>query len=305
MNDPETATPVLGVGNAALDLVSEVAAYPGEDEEVRALTQERRLGGNVANTLGVLRQFGHPCAWCGVHAGEAGGEEILAALAARGIDSRPAVCRPGRAPFSSILLSRATGSRTIVHFRDLPELEAADFARVPLAPYAWVHFEGRHPTETVKMLRDCARRRPDRPFSVEIEKPRPGIERLFLGPRVLFFSRTLARAGGYRDPASFLAARWADTSADILILGWGEQGAYGQARGGPLCSVPAQVPLAVIDSLGAGDVFHAAVLDGLLRELDLPSLLARANALAGYHCGRRGLEGLVASAHAAGWLKPA
>lgn len=293
---------ILGVGCAALDIVSEVVSYPDEDAEVRALAQSRRLGGNTANTLSALSQLGHACAWCGTLGDDPASEEILTALRGKGIDTRPARRWSGKqAPLSCVTLSRATGSRTIVHYRDLPELAAADFARVPLAGLAWLHCEGRHPVETVHLLRDAARRRPDLPISLEIEKPRPNIECLFSGPRVLIFARAYALAQGFHDPVAFLAAQWPRTTAECLFLPWGASGAYGQARQGPLHFAPARVPAAVVDTLGAGDVFNAALIDGLLAGLGLEALLARATALAGHKCGRQGLTGLVASARAAGW----
>ena len=325
---------ILGVGAAALDIVSEVASYPEEDAEVRALAQSWRLGGNTANTLSVLSQLGHACAWCGTLGDDPASDEILAALRGQGIDTRLARrLSSGQAPLSCVTLSRATGSRTIVHYRELPELTAADFAQVPLAGFAWLHFEGRHPAETALMLRDATLRRPDLPISLEIEKSRPDIGRLLAGPRVLIFSRAYARGQGFEDPAAFLASQWPQTTAELVFLPWGEAGAYGQARQGPLCFAPAQTtdqtpvqapPRApaqkpaqaqmqvrvqslaqaqaqVRDTLGAGDVFNAAIIDGFLRGLGLEPQLARATALAGHKCGRPGLSGLVASARDQGW----
>lgn len=308
------------MGCAALDIVSEVARYPDEDAEVRALAQSRRLGGNVANTLSVLSQLGHACTWCGTLGGDPASEEILATLSDLGIDTHLVRRLTGaRAPFSCVTLSRATGSRTIVHYRDLPELTAADFARVPLAGFAWLHFEGRHPAETALMLRDAALRCPELPISLEIEKPRPHIDRLLTGPRVLIFSRAYARGQGFEDPAAFLASHWPQTTAELMFLPWGEAGAYGQARQGSLCFASAQNPSQALaqasiqvpaqtqaqaqvrDTLGAGDVFNAALIDGLLRGLALEPLLAHATALAGHKCGRSGLAGLVTSARDQGW----
>ena len=274
---------ILGLGCAALDIVSEVASYPAEDAEVRALAQSQRLGGNIANTLSVLSQLGHACAWCGTLGDDPVSEEILTALRGQGIDTRPArQLSGGRAPLSCVTLSRATGSRTIVHYRDLPELAAVDFAEVPLTSFAWLHFEGRHPAETALMLRDAARRRPDLPISLEIEKTRPDLDHLFTGPRVLIFARAYALTQGFQDPAAFLAAQWPRTTAKLLFLPWGEAGAYGQARQGPLRFAPAQGPAVVVDTLGAGDVFNGALIDGLLAGLGLEALLARATALAGH-----------------------
>jgi ketohexokinase len=294
---------VLGVGIATLDVINEVAAYPGEDAEVRALGQTMSRGGNATNSLSVLAQLGHRCAWAGTLGDDPQSIEILRDLAHQGIDASACVrVAGGRTPTSYVTLSRATGSRTIVHHRDLPELAAPAFSGVDLGPLDWVHFEGRAPEQTALMLADCATRRPDLPVSLEIEKHRAGIERLLTGPRVLIYSRAYALAAGHPDPARFLAGQWERTSAELLILPWGAEGAYGQLRGQEVLFAPARRPRRVIDTLGAGDVFNAAAVDGLIAGLGLQTLLERANRLAGHKCGRRGLDGLVASARREGLL---
>jgi ketohexokinase len=294
---------ILGVGVAALDIVNEVATYPEEDAELRALSRRVLRGGNAANTLSVLRQLGHDCAWAGTLGTDAEGDRVLEDLELRGIATEACARHPGRStPTSYIVLSRATGSRTIVHYRDLPELSAADFAGIRLQGYDWVHFEGREPLETAVMLPACARRLPKAGISLEVEKPRPQIELLFLGPDVIIFSRHYARRRGYADPRRFLSDQWGHTDARLLVLPWGEEGAYAQARGEDLCFAPARPPPEVRDTLGAGDVFNAALVDGLLAELSVPELLLRCNLLAGHKCGMMGLDGLVAGARGAGIL---
>ena len=74
-------------------------------------------------TVSVLSQMGHDCAWAGTLGGDAQGELVLADLERHQVDTGACV-RLGRAgtPTSYVTLSRATGSRTIVHHRDLPEL---------------------------------------------------------------------------------------------------------------------------------------------------------------------------------------
>ncbi len=304
---------VLGVGIATLDIVNRVAAYPAEDAEVRALEQRRVRGGNCANTLDVLAQLGRACAWVGTLAGDGGAEVITAELAARGIDHRHAKrLSGGVTPTSYIALSRATGSRTIVHYRDLPELTAADFAGVPLAGWRWMHFEGRNPQETAQMMARVRRERPDLPVSVEIEKPREGIEALFSGADVLIFARAYVQAvadDADADPRAFLRGVVGRTTAQLCLLPWGAEGAYGLAVGAQApVFAPAYPPPVLRDSLGAGDVFNAAVIDGLLAccaqdrslaaataDAALTGLLARANRLAGLKCGRDGLDGLAAA----------
>jgi ketohexokinase len=138
----------------------------------------------------------------------------------------------GTTPTSSILLSRAGGSRTIVHFRDLPELSADDFGRVSLDGLAWVHFEGRNPRETARMIRRVREEAPDVPISVELEKHRPGIEALLDGPQLLLASRAFARGGGFEDAGDFLEALLERSDARLCVVAWGAQGAACLARGG-------------------------------------------------------------------------
>lgn len=293
---------VLGVGIATLDVVNEVDRWPAEDEEVRALAQHLRRGGNVTNTLVVLAGLGRACTWAGTLADDPQSGLILEDLRRHGVSTGGCVRHPGATPTSYVALSRATGSRTIVHHRDLPELAAAELAELPLGPFDWVHFEGRNPPETARMLADCRARWPGTPVSLEVEKPRPGIEALLEGPGVLIFSRVFARSRGQEDPVRFLTEIRPGTGADLLILPWGADGAYGLAREGGVHHAPAYRPPAVVDTLGAGDVFNAAVIDGLHAGLGLDDLLARANRLAGHKCACPGVEGLAASARAAGLI---
>jgi len=303
MNDKESgrSARILGVGIATLDVINEVVAYPREDDEIRALGQRVRRGGNVTNTLVVLAQFGHRCTWAGTLGGDVQSREILRDLERQGVDTATCVRHPGgRTPTSYVTLSRETGSRTIVHHRDLPELTAAEFSGIDLGSFDWAHFEGRDPEQTALMIRDCATRRPDLPVSLELEKPRPGVDRLLVGPRVLVFSRAYVQSRGWVDPARFLSEQWAVTAAELLFLPWGAGGAYGQARGEPVRFAVAQGPDKTIDTLGAGDVFNAAVIDSLIARFDIQTSLERAVRLAGHKCGRYGLDGLVASARGAG-----
>ena len=290
---------MLAVGVVTLDILLEVDSHPPEDAEVRAQMRRLSRGGNAANTLSVLSQLGHQGAWVGVVADKPETDFLLADLDRSGIDHRHGVRRTGGVPTSYICLSRVTGSRTIVHYRDLPELTAAEFARVPLDGYDWVHFEGRNPTETAAMIQRVKDTRKDLTVSVELEKPREGIERLFEGPDVLLIAKAFAQSGGAHDAASYLRDLLKRTTAPRCFLGWGRGGGYAIEAGRGLWHSPAYQPPQVVDTLGAGDVFNAGVIDGLLQGLDPPSALQWACRLAGLKCGQTGLDGLPLDAGSA------
>lgn len=283
---------ILAVGIATLDIVNTLDDYPQEDTEVRALSQRVSRGGNATNTLVVLRQLGHDTAWAGVWVDEPDGMRIHNDLVQHGVDLQfSRRLEHGKVPTSYILLSRRTGSRTIVHYRDLPEFGLEEFRTIPLEPFQWIHFEGRHVADTLAMLHHARRVAPRVRRSLEVEKPRPGIESLWPYVDVLLFSPAYAGGQGLSPAALLHSVRQRAPQADLYCTA-GAAGAVALAPTGELLRSPASAPDGVVDTLGAGDTFNAAVIDGYLRGLELGRLLNRACAIAGAKVGRPGLDAL-------------
>ena len=113
---------ILAIGNATLDIVNTVDHYPQEDSETRAVSQRMVLGGNAANSLHVLRQLNHTSHFMGVLAYDALGHFVKDEFSRLGIGAGLCFATHGRTPTSYITLNQQNGSRTIVHYRDLPEL---------------------------------------------------------------------------------------------------------------------------------------------------------------------------------------
>ncbi len=285
---------ILTVGVATLDIINTVDHYPAEDEELRASTQSVCRGGNAANTAALLAQLGHKVAFIGTLADDAGARFIEQELRGAGIevDYCPRIAG-GRTPTSYITLNEATGSRTIVHYRELPELAAAQFATPPLADFDWCHFEGRNVGATARMLRRLRATSPGVRISLEIEKPRTGIETLYPLADILIFARAFVVAAGYSEADSFLAQLQPETREQLLVCTWGSQGAFAQIGGGATLHAPAVTPHEVIDSVGAGDVFNAGLIDALARDIPTVDALNRACRLAGRKVGRRGLKNIL------------
>jgi len=284
---------VLGIGNATLDIIHVVARYPDENEEIRCLRRFVRRGGNTANTLVVLSQLGIACSWAGMLVNNADGRIILDDLHRYGIDTAPCRCLDsGSVPISSVLLSEHTGSRSIIHYRDLPEYASGDFQSIKLDAFDWLHFEGRNVVETCRMLDRLHADQADIPCSIEIEKPRDGIEALFPRADVLLFSRVYGLAMGFSDPLSLLCSVRENYPRADLFCSWGDAGAAALDSQGNAYENAAFNPAAVVDTLGAGDTFNAAVISGYLDGLETNAILARACRLAGEKCGQYGFDGL-------------
>jgi fructokinase len=101
-----------------------------------------------------------------------------------------------------------------------------------------------------------------------------------------------------------IAADWQRMTSGIVVITLGSDGASAVTPGGAEITVPA-VAADIVDTVGAGDAFAAALLDGLIGEIpastgpagllripaeDIRRLLERACVSAAYTCSRAGAE---------------
>ncbi len=285
---------ILNVGIAVLDIVNTVADYPEEDAELRAVAQTLRCGGNAANTARVLAGLGHRVDFAGTLADEPDARHIEAQLRRAGVNTRYSQWHAGgKSPTSYITLNRQNGSRTIVHYRDLPEYGFEAFADIPLEPFDWLHFEGRNIEQTRRMLELARSCRVDQTLSVEIEKDREGIETLFPLADILLFSRAFAKARGFEDAAQLFAWVHPQAPEALLVCAWGEAGAWAWDREAHSLHSPAFPPKRIVDTLGAGDTFNAGMIDALCSGKTLEEALEAACRLAGRKIAQEGLDGLT------------
>lgn len=144
--------------------------YPGEDAKLRATSLQVRRGGNCPNTLEVLQQLlreeegeqqrparhreVHPyLVSCLPNAEAPATATIVGSFGPESlVDFTRCVYRTDHTePASSyIIRSKATGSRTLVNYNDLPEMTIDEFIAVAneTGDDAWFHFEVRQPPHT-------------------------------------------------------------------------------------------------------------------------------------------------------------
>ena len=288
---------IIGIGIAALDIINTTDGYPTEDAEVRAVAQRIARGGNVTNTLVVLSQLGHHCQWGGTLGDDIGSQYVLRDLHDYSVDTRHVqMIHDKHTPTSYITLNQHNGSRTIVHYRDLPEYAFENFTEIDLTTADWLHFEGRNIEQVSKMINHARSRIPRLNISVEIEKHRPDIETLFALPDILLFSRHYAVQCGYNSADALFASLPKHTQSakhtQLHVCTWGEQGAYAYQNGH---SVHASAPAGkhIIDTIGAGDTFNAGFIHALLQHCDISTALTQACTLASQKCQQQGFSKLV------------
>lgn len=281
---------ILGVGNATLDIISLVEDYPEEDAEIRALSQSISRGGNVTNTLVILSQLGHQAYWHGTIADDAAASQILNDLSAYSVNTEQAICiANSTSPTSYITLNQKNASRTIVHYRDLPELEFSPFTAINLSGFDWFHFEARNISETKKMLSHIKQTHPDTPCSVECEKNRDGIDQLYKLADVLIFSKNFCLENGFNDAKSFLNNFKAGKNQQVVVP-WAEQGAYTLSAKGDINHVNTEAVKSIKDTIGAGDAFNAGLIDGLLGSNSIEVAAKLGNQLAAFKITQLGFD---------------
>ncbi|XP_061730448.1 ketohexokinase isoform X11 [Nerophis ophidion] len=204
-------------------------------------------------------------------------------------------------PTSLVISSSSTGSRTILHInRNVPDVTAEDFSKVELRHFKWIHWEGRNVDEQLKMIQQVARHNAALPWqqritiSVEIEKPREPLYELFAYGDVVFVSKDVARHLGFHTPQSALEGlRCRVKVGAVLICAWAEKGADALAPDGLFIHSDAFPPERLIDTLGAGDTFNAAVIHKLSNGARLEEALTFGCRVAGGKCGFHGYGGIA------------
>lgn len=262
---------VLFCGLATLDVVQTVDRVPAANEKVVARGLDVAAGGPAANAAVA-------CATLGVRArlvtrvgGGPLGAAVLGDLAAAGVDVVD-LAGPGHTPpVSTVLVTAATGERAVVSVNATVGGASLELPPNEVPADAWdgagvVLVDGHH----LDLALDVARAARARGIPVLLDGGswKPGLEGLLALVDVAVVSADFAVPGGADDGGSgrdVLGDVLGDVLADVHALG--PRVVARSAGGGPIAVLDAsgarhEVPVprvAVVDTLGAGDVLHGAL----------------------------------------------
>jgi sulfofructose kinase len=279
---------VVCIGIATLDAIVVVDRLPGSDERIPAGDSSLAGGGVAATAAVALARLGVAVSFIGRVGDDRTGRWIRDDLAAEGVEVGGLRLVPGaRSPLSSVLVERSTGARAIA-----PDL--GDAGPIALGPddlercrtAAWIHLDLRG----ASVAGQLAAAGLATPISLDdgvADSPIPPLEQIALyAPTV---AALLARAPG-RDLESAMTDA-AARGPNLVVVTRGGDGALALDRTGDASRWTATRPpdVAVRSTLGAGDVFHGALLAGLVEGRATAEALDRATVCATLAC--RGLDG--------------
>jgi sulfofructose kinase len=264
---------VVCVGAATLDTILAVPRHPEPGDRVVASELAHAGGGPAATAAVTLARLGVPVCLVAAVGDDDAGDAIRAGLERERVDTSEVAVVPGaRSAESAILVDADGGDRTIVAFLGtLPPLELSDRARKLCRAAAWTHVDHiGYPAVRGLGVR----------LSVDAGNPVPGLD---LGEVALYGPTEAALADAFGDAETALAA-----GAEAVVVTRGADGSVAHARDGEVVQAPG-VAVDAVSTLGAGDVFHGALLARLVDDVPLAEALAAANAAAALSC--RALDG--------------
>ncbi|KAI6197834.1 PfkB domain-containing protein [Aphelenchoides besseyi] len=295
---------ILINGVTCVDIVNYVERYPEEDSDNRGVDQLITLGGNATNSATVLQQLNdHTEVFMALPTGNTLFDSLILKS---GVNVSRCVRRDSdNVPVSTVIVSLAKGSRTILHHEsNLQEPKASEFiAEFPnFIGYGWVHFEaGREFDEVSVMLEHVwkQRKQNDLPLKLSVELeiriPSEWARRLVSYADVVFVSKDYAKQNGWKNAEKTVdqIQRLFHAENKLVICPWAEKGVTARETvKSKFVHVPAFVPSSVVDTLGAGDTFIATCLHFLNEKRDLTTVLRKATRLAGMKVGQKSVYDL-------------
>jgi sugar/nucleoside kinase (ribokinase family) len=241
---------IVVVGSAAQDEVVWLRQPLSEGHHLDASRRKLRLGGGGANTAIPLCNAGHQVRLVAAVGADPAGDWLLGLLEAAGVDTSLVTRVPGESTRSLVLLDPA-GERTIINLHRCGAQCAPERVRSLVADAVYVR------CRELDLAVAIAERAADSLVVAHV-------------PPLAACSRPAAvLVGSAADlPPAFLADPWAAGRAiagDALrwvVVTLGPEGALA-VRPGECLRVPAP-EVAVVDTTGAGDVFAAGLVHGLV-----------------------------------------
>jgi sulfofructose kinase len=280
VSQPSTGT-LLFIGCATLDSIALVQDYPAADSRTVATDFATAGGGPAATAAVAAARAGANTAFAGVLGTDEEGDRIISGLQAEGVDTSAVIRDENvKTGASVIVVSKGSESRAIVT-RPVPPVSfpATGRFRELLDSAAWVHVDhlGWNAVAAIPHLN----------LSVDAGNPIPSFSPEGVALYVPTIERLRADYGEHLSPEELLQNA-IDDGASAVVATAGAEGAWVKSGHSDAVHVPATLAT-IVSTLGAGDVYHGALLAAVAAGLPLVKAAAFAGRTAAASC--EGLDG--------------
>ncbi|HEY1766524.1 MAG TPA: carbohydrate kinase family protein [Terracidiphilus sp.] len=286
---------LVGVGLNATDTVIQLTEFPTSGAKVEYINRSIMLGGQVASTVVACQSWGLKTRYVGKLGNDDAAHLHKQAFEDLGAEAQ-IVTVPDTPSLHNVILLDARGDRTVLCQRDeRMVLRPEELRREWIVNARMLHIDG-HDTAAATQAAVWARAA-GVPVMADLDDPYPGIDDLVANIDYLVvnhdFSCRLMDDNNLERSLRRMQARYgcrlsAATLGEDGVLAW---------DGRRLLHCPAY-QVSVVDSTGAGDIFRAGFIYGLLQDWPLEQQLDFSCAAAAMNCMATGARGGIRSVDA-------
>ncbi len=285
---------VVGMGLNSVDFLCVVPEFPTINSKMRILKFSKQGGGQVATAMVALSRWGVKTKYIGKIGGDELGQFSLTSLREEGVDISSVTIEPSATnQYAMILVDDPSGERTILWDRDEGLMyREAELRKENVCSGKILHLDG----HDIHAALQCARWAKEEkvPTVIDLDKVEPLTSELI---QEVDFVVTSARFPtlftGISNREKALVELQKQTPG-FLCTTLGPEGTVAFVKG-ELFYVKG-FDVRAVDTTGAGDVFHAGFIYGLLENWEVEEVLRFANAVAALKCrdlgGRKGIPTL-------------
>jgi sugar/nucleoside kinase (ribokinase family) len=282
------------MGLNSVDFISVVPEFPVPNSKMKMLRFSKEGGGQVATAMVALSRWSIKTKYIGKVGEDELGQFSLNCLRQEGVDVSSVTIEPNATnQFAMIIVDGSTGDRTILWNRDERLMYCeGELRKEEIRSGKLFHLDG----HDIDAALQCARwaKEEEIPIVVDLDKVEPLTSELIKEVDfVITSSRFPMLFTGISDQKKALLELQKHTSG-FLCATLGHEGAMALVNGEFLSIEGLKVKS--VDTTGAGDIFHAGFIYGLLQNWEVAEILRFANAAAALKCqdlgGRKGIPTL-------------
>ncbi|MBB3664238.1 sugar/nucleoside kinase (ribokinase family) [Prauserella sediminis] len=270
---------VVFVGAATEDAIAVTAHHPSPDERVVVDDLVRSGGGPAATAAVTAARLGVPAQVIAAVGDDRPGHDVIDGLDAAGVDTRHVRVTPHAGTQSVVVICSRSDATRAICTTAAPPVELDEAAAEAVRSADWVHVDHHGWPPVARLLADIPpsdrpRLSVDAGYAVDDLRCRPDEVTLYVPT-----ADRLRAEYGSTDLDAALAA----CTAHTVVATDGANGSIGRDHRGRLRRVPG-LPIEPVSTLGAGDVFHGALLTAVVRERPLHEAMAYAGIAAALSC---------------------
>jgi sulfofructose kinase len=277
---------VIGFGEGSIDHVHVVAELPGAARsKARILSSYTAYGGQVATTMAACASLGMEAVHLGPVGNDGEAEALLQELSGRGVNVTRVIRRNAPTRFAILFVQESTGERFVWWARqDGLDVRPDELDRTHVAGARVVHLDATDPAAALRLAELASAA--GALVTTDVDSASTETVRLLNAATVPIVAEHVPHEiAGEADLATALR-RIRQPHQRTVCVTLGERGSAA-LDGDALVHVPA-VPVHAVDTTGAGDVFRAGFIYGLVQAWPIRRILEFANTAAAVACTRFG-----------------